>query len=301
VKNVAAQRHRMNRAVNHARSNVSESLNLDAMADVACLSKYHFSRVFSAHFKESPSQFLARIRLEIAARKLVYVPDHSVTQVAMDCGFSGPDTFARSFRARFGNPPRTFRTSNRWSLEALDGAHPFGEEIYKPEAELHHLAFSKPRVRIERRPAYRVAYIRHIGPYGDVDNSISKTFATLQLWARQRGLLRPDSSYIGLPYDNCSTTPARHCLYDACISLADEVLEDDVVSVQTIPAATYAVLNVACRTEQLSRTWDWLKANWLPNSRRRLSFQPSYEFFAGLGDWPVTSQHGVELCLNIGH
>ena len=299
MQNIAAQRHRMNRVVNHARSHVSDALDLDAMADVACLSKYHFSRVFAAHFDQTPSQFLARVRLELAARKLVYRRDDTITQIAMDCGFSGSDAFSRAFRARFGSAPRTFKASNRWSFDAFDDLHPFATEIHKPDAKLPHLDLSELQVRIERRPAQRVAYVRHIGPYGDVDGSISETFRLLQHWAKLRGIMRHDTTYIGLSFDNCSTTPARHCIYDACLVLTDDVSEDDVVSVQTVPAATYAVLDVTCRTRQLNRMWNWLTTTWLPDSGWRLSFGARYERFAGFGDWPVTSEHGVELCLPV--
>jgi len=47
-------------------------------------------------------------RFEFAARKLVYRRDSTITQIAMDCGFSGSDTCSLAFRARFGSAPRTF-------------------------------------------------------------------------------------------------------------------------------------------------------------------------------------------------
>lgn len=287
----------MNRVVNYARSHVSETLDLGALADVACLSKYHFSRVFNAHFGETPTQFLARIRLELAARKMVFTQDHSITQIAMDCGFSGSDTFARSFRTRFGSAPRLFRASNQWSFDAFDLSHPFGVEIYKPEEQYPDTDFANLRVNIELRPEYQVAYIRHVGPYGDVNESISRTFATLQRWAEVSGVLRPDTSYVGLFSDSCSTTPARHCIYDACISLTDEVSEDDVVSVQTIPAATYAVVSAVCRPMHLNSLWLWLTSSWLPQSGRKMSFRPRCEVFARFGQRAVTPEYGVKLCL----
>ncbi len=299
MRNVAAQRHRMNRVTNYARAHVSDALSLDALADIACLSKFHFSRVFAGHFGESPSQFLARVRLELAARRLVYMRERSITQVAMDCGFSGSDTFARSFRARFGSAPSAFRDSNRWSLESFDKSHPYGTEIHKPGTELPVPDFTDLQVRIEHRPEYHVAYIRHVGPYGDVDDSISRTFDALQRWAELRGVLRHDTSYVGISPDNCSTTPARHCVYDACMLLEGEIAEDDVVSVQTIPAATYAVLRVTCRSAQLNRMWNWLNSSWLPDSGKRLAFRPSYEFFPEFGVCPVRADHGAQLCLPI--
>lgn len=299
MRNIAAQRHRMNRVLNFARDHVADTLNLEAMADVACFSKFHFSRVFQAHYGESPTQCLARIRLELAARKLVYVPDLSITQVALECGFSGSDTFARSFRSRFGSSPRVFKASNQWCCETLGRSHPLGKEIYRPKARVTAHDATNLRVRIERRPEYRVAYIRHIGPYGDVNDSISKTFIALQTWARRKGLLGPETSYAGLNSDNCGTTPAHLCMYDACILLPYEMPEDDVVSVRTIPPGTYAVMPVRCKPAQLHGMWTWLTSIWLPQSGKKMSFRPNYEFFQSFGDRSANSQAGAELCLSI--
>lgn len=294
---VAAQRHRVNRAINFARSRVRDALDLESMADVACLSKYHFTRVFNAHLNETPGQYLVRIRLELAARKLIYTQRTSMTQIAMDCGFSGSDTFSRAFRARFGSAPRIFRTSNQWCLETIKATHPLSKEIHKPGEMVQPDALSNLRVRIEPRPDYRVAYIRHVGPYGDINNTISDTFSALQRWAARRGILRSDTSYIGLCTDNSSITPARHCTYDACLVLEDDIPEDDIVSIQTIPACICAVLYVECKPVQLNRYWTWLTSVWLPNGGTNLSFQPAYERFEGVGEKNVASDFGVELCM----
>ena len=285
--------------MNFARSNVSEALDLDALASVACLSKYHFSRVFEAYFRETPSRFIARARLELSARRLVYMRDKSITQIALDCGFSGSDTFSRSFRKRFGSPPRSFRDSNRWGFGTIERSHPLGLELHRPGVQISPEDATGMQVRIERRPEYRVAYIRHVGPYGDVDDSITGAFAALQRWAGLRGFITPQTSYLGVCPDNCSTTPARYCVYDACISLLQEIPEDDVVSIQTIPAATFAVLRVTCPPAQLNRMWAWLYSTWLPASGKSLAYKPNYEFFREFGFTPIRSDFGAELCVPI--
>ena len=44
----AAQRHRINRVINFVHANLHDDIDLYRLADVACLSKYHFARVFDA-------------------------------------------------------------------------------------------------------------------------------------------------------------------------------------------------------------------------------------------------------------
>ena len=129
--------------------------------------------------------------------------------------------------------------------------------------------------------------------------SISGTFDTLQRWAKVRGLINPETSFLGLCPDNCSVTPAKHCIYDACMVLANHVLEDEVVSIQTIPAATYAVLDVTCPPVKLNRMWSWMSSTWLPASGYKFGRGQSYEFFPRFGSLPIRSNFGAQLCMPV--
>ncbi|WP_282096165.1 AraC family transcriptional regulator [Epibacterium ulvae] len=293
------QRHRINRVINYARGHIADGLTLEQMSDVACLSKYHFSRVFAAHMMETPAQFVARLRLERAAGALVRTKTTPVTEIALTNGFSGSDIFARAFRKRFGVAPQQFRKL-RWSgLDALDQRLAIRAQIYTPGQNVFSTPTQPFDVQIERRPEYHVAYIRHMGPYGDVSASITKTFQRLQQWAKSKGLLTAKTSFLGRGADDCSITPARFCTYDACLILSDFILEDDIVSVQTIPAGEFAVLRVLCGAEQANRYWDWLIGQWLPTSERTLAPQPSYEFFPEKGADTVNPEGGLEICLPV--
>lgn len=298
-KNNSRHLHRMNRVVNYVRDHLSQDLDLETLADVACLSKYHFTRVFAAHLRESPNQLVSRLRVEMAARKLIQFGNGNITNIAMDCGFSGSDSFSRSFRNRFDCSPRAFRGFSRAgiSLDEIDNQQK--KEIYKPGWKITAQNPLDLHVNIQNRPNYYVAYIRNIGPYGDVNSSISHTFITLQEWAKERGLLGFDSSFLGRCADNCSITSAQRCMYDACFVLGDEIAEDDIVSVQTIPGGIFAVVQVTCQSAQLNRIWDWLTGIWLPTSGYKISQNTSYEFFPDTGNRPINSRFGIELCLPI--
>lgn len=298
-KDNARNRHRVNRVINHVRDNLCEALDLETLTDVACLSKFHFTRVFDAHLRESPKQFVARLRLEMAARKLIQCGTGNMTDIALDCGFSGSDSFSRSFKNRFACSPRTFRGFYRSGMRAHEIDNPIKKEIYKPGRTCTAHASLEFDVKTQHRPDYHVAYLRHVGPYGDLNRSITKTFTRLQNWAIKKDILTADSCYIGRCADNCSITPAERCMYDACLVLDDRLDEDDVVSVQTIPGGVFAVVDVTCRPAQLNRVWDWLIEVWLPTSGYRISRKTCYEFFTGAGRHSISSRFGIELCLPI--
>jgi AraC-like DNA-binding protein len=85
-------------------------LRLAGIARQACLSPFHFHRLFRAVFGETPHAYLSRRRLERASR-LLRETDSPVTGICLDSGFQSLGTFSTVFQARFGVSPREFRRS----------------------------------------------------------------------------------------------------------------------------------------------------------------------------------------------
>lgn len=74
----------------------------------------YFSRVFQALYGLTPQRVAAQHRLE-RAHALVTATGLSIIDVAAECGFENPSSFARAFRARYGATASTIRVtaSNR--------------------------------------------------------------------------------------------------------------------------------------------------------------------------------------------
>lgn len=296
---IAAQRHRLNRAMNFARSHIAQPIDLNTLADVACYSKYHFTRSFNAYCQETPLQFLWRLRVERAARMLVFVQDDPITDIAIDCGFSCSQTFSRSFRQRFRTSPREFRAANQWSYDGFPYDQRISTALQPPNELTPETGGTHSPVRVELRPSLRVAYIRHIGPYGNSTGGIAKAFGTLKNWAGTRAWNSNQTFYIGLCPDHAAITPADCCVYDACIPVDENVSEDDVVSIQTIPGGTYAVLHVKSDSPSLHAKWEWLTSRWLPESGMVYDPTSRYEYYPPANGAAGTPQTGVDLCLRI--
>src|SRR5271169_5084739 len=101
---------RINLVIDYLRGNLDRQVKLKEQARVACLSEFHFHRIFSAVSGETLNNFTNRLRLEKAARLLRY-SDQSVTDIALDCGFSSSATFSRAFRSGYDTSPSQFRKS----------------------------------------------------------------------------------------------------------------------------------------------------------------------------------------------
>ena len=211
----ASQRHRVNRVINFVQTGLCGAIDLDAMADVACLSKHHFIRVFDAHLGQTPLRYLTRVRLERAARQLIFLPETAVGTIATGCGFATHHSFTRAFSRHFGYSPQDFRVRD------------INQNLGMPVAD-HAENYADMEVRDEYRGARRIAYIRHFGPYRRDCGGIREAGDVLRDWAESRGL---DSRLplVGLCPDNRRITPASHCAYDIGIPVGVDIIEDDLV------------------------------------------------------------------------
>jgi len=83
-------------------------LSLDMLAGEACLSKYHFLRLFRSVYGHSPHQYIQQQRIE-KARALLARGDIPVTDVADQLGFVNSQSFTRLFTQRMGVSPSRYR------------------------------------------------------------------------------------------------------------------------------------------------------------------------------------------------
>jgi AraC-like DNA-binding protein len=84
-------------------------VQLQHPASAACVSPYHFHRLFREVFHETPNQYLQRRRLT-RARRLLASTDQSVTEICLAVGFESMTSFSALFRRTFGHSPREYRS-----------------------------------------------------------------------------------------------------------------------------------------------------------------------------------------------
>lgn len=90
------------------RSNLSEQLSVEQLADRMAMSPRNFSRAFARAIGVSPAKAVERLRLE-AARERVENSREPIEQIAAANGFRDPERMRRSFVRAFGQPPQGLR------------------------------------------------------------------------------------------------------------------------------------------------------------------------------------------------
>ena len=86
------------------------TVTLETAAENASMSYSHFSRVFKETFKMTFSKYITRLKVEKSIPLLTNT-DLSITDIAMECGFSNLSHFVKCFKEEKGITPNKFRTS----------------------------------------------------------------------------------------------------------------------------------------------------------------------------------------------
>jgi AraC-like DNA-binding protein len=98
----------LRRARDHMDRHFAEAIDLDAVAAVAGLSKFHFHRLFRATYGCTPAHHLTRRRVE-RAQDLLRATNLTVTEVCFAVGYASLGSFSARFKELVGEAPRDFQ------------------------------------------------------------------------------------------------------------------------------------------------------------------------------------------------
>jgi AraC-like DNA-binding protein len=102
---------KFNEVLNYIDSHYMEDLTCEAMAGLIGFSKFHFSRLFKQYTNFTFCDYL-NIRRIKSAESLLAEPEFSITEIALQSGFSSISTFNRIFKQIKGCTPSEYRTRN---------------------------------------------------------------------------------------------------------------------------------------------------------------------------------------------
>jgi transcriptional regulator GlxA family with amidase domain len=116
-----AQHERVQPAIALIKAHFDSKLSLEQLARTACISAFHFSRLFHATVGLTPCQYLWAYRLH-RARLLLSVAGQacSIADVAAECGFADQTHLGRRFRQAYGVSPLEFRQGQQKSASRVE-------------------------------------------------------------------------------------------------------------------------------------------------------------------------------------
>jgi len=293
-------RRRICKAMNYIAANLDRDLPLEEVARSASFSMFHFHRIFKAVIGETVAEFTRRLRLELAANRLIMDRHGNITEIALASGFSSSQNFARAFRQAFGMSPSAFRQKSKHGHMASKQGNAVSLHLqYTPETlavtqtAANFTGGSTMNATIREMPQYHVAYVRKLGPYGQ--ETCDQAFSELLAWAAPNGYLS-SGVLLAMYWDNPEVTAADRCRTDACLSVPEGTSTRGQVGLQTISGGPHAVCRFEITVDQFQQAWNEAFA-WLVNSGCTCDDKPCYEIYHNNGMEHPEGKWTVDLCI----
>lgn len=310
---------RINRVVDYIEAHLGEDLSLETLAEVAHFSRFHFHRIFHAMMGETLNQFIHRLRLQKAAAWLVYYPKKTITEIALDCGFSGPAAFARAFKNKYQMSASAWRAGGYrqdrkiGKTDSKDGQTPgknrqdggissmyIDPATYNPKWRIAMIDTAQVQIEVRDMPPQPVVYVRHIGPYKGDEALFERLFGKLMKWAGPRGLLRfPETKMITVYHDDPEMTDEQKLRIEACITVPEGTPVEGEIGTMTIAGGKVAVAHFEIATEEYEQAWKLVFGDWLPESGYVPDDRPCYEVYHNDPNQHPEHKHIVDICVPV--
>lgn len=268
---------RLNRVLDYIYAHLEDDLSFDRLADVACLSSYHWSRIYAAMRGETIVSTIRRLRLQRAADRLAN-SDLSLAAVAARAGYRSTDTFARAFRDAHGTSPVAYREKGPHA--AFKTAHAAGDANAFP-------------VVVENLPERRCAGIDHTGSYMEIDHAMGKLFTELVA----RHALPAVPEMIGLFFDDPDLGPEDELRSRACLPVASSITIDAPLMETVLRGGPYAKLSYTGPYAEMRGAYRWFLGVWLPASGYDPDDAPIFEAY--LNDPRETPQNELRTDIHL--
>lgn len=250
---------RMKRVIDHVYAHLEEDISFDELAEIACLSPYHWSRIYSAMRGETIAATIRRLRLQRAADRLANTNTDMKT-VAERAGYGSTDTFGRAFRDSFGTTPAAYRDDGPHA--AFRAANAAGDMNGFP-------------VSVVTLPERRCASIDHRGSYMEIDRAMARLFGELAA----RGALPDQPEMIGAFFDDPALGLEEDLRSRACMPIAGPLVLDAPLTETVLRAGPYARLSYTGPYAAMPGAYRWFLGVWLPASGHDPDDAPVFEAY----------------------
>lgn len=250
---------RMNQVLTYIKLNLKRPLTLEELAQTASFSPYHFHRVFTSVIGESPAAYTRKMRVEKAASLLVSRPRMSMTEIALECGFSSSSQFAKAFKAIKGMSASSYRSRHILSVTWSDDLPSALTQTYRKVYDVQ---------IITRGPILAIGTMQWTSFDEDREKqTILKQMSDFYYYGLRQLHNRNKPGHLGItvfPPGYYSSSDLFQWFAVAEVSDAD-TLPDGMIAV-AYPGQTYAVIVHKGPSATISQTFEIFFESWLPSS-----------------------------------
>jgi AraC family transcriptional regulator len=250
---------RILRVQQYIHENPAADLSLDALADIAAMSRFHWHRVYHGVTGETCAQSTRRIRMFRAAGWLLHT-DWPLQKVMQSAGYSNAQSFARSFKATYGQSPAEFRQKSA----LIPASSPLSKGV--------HTVY---KIEIKETPRLRLASLEHLGSYMEIGSKFSQVATHIG----GAGLFPKAGHMVGIYYDDPSSRPESELRSSAGIVLHQDVPIPAGLAETIIPEGQAIVLRYQGPYAGLRSAYEYLYGTWIAQNNPDLADFPAYEVY----------------------
>ena len=262
------------KAIVFVEENLSSKIVLEDIAGAACLSKFHFHRVFSSLMGETAVAYVRKRRLSKASYDLLYT-DKKIIDIAFEYKFESPEAFTRAFKSVFNITPKNYRGER---IERI-----IYEKQRLNENNLSHIIHG-----INKKPSItEIEELKLIGFSAKTSIKKNKIPYVWKIYRKNSDKIKnvsPGNSTIGLyekPVDYTIDEFSEETeLNFICGKVVEDFLDipDKMVS-GIVPHGRYAKFTHKGSVHSIKLPYVYIFGTWLPKSGHKLSMNPDFERF----------------------
>lgn len=259
---------RLNSAIGYIEEHLTEEIDYEQLAQIACCSAYHFQRMFAYMANMPLSEYIRRRRMSLAAVDL-QSGEERVIDVALKYGYNSPTAFNRAFQTVHGIAP---------SAVKKDGV---SVKSYPPISfKIIIQGVQEMNYRIEKKDAFRI-----VGVSAPLEKDIEKNFAVVpQMWQRVAvdgtvnrlvGMMNTDVKGV-LGVSACGSEDE----WKYYIAVASDMPAEEGMEEYTVPAFTWAVFSgEGICPQAIQELEQRIVTEWLPTSGYEYDNGPDVELY----------------------
>ncbi len=259
---------RLNEAVGYIEDHLEGEIDYPHVAQLACCSLFHFTRMFSYIAGVPLSEYVRRRRMTCAALK-IQQGQAKVIDLALSYGYDSPTAFSRAFASVHGVTPSAARKKGT---------------VLKAYPRLHFLITIKGDTEMNYKIVHKEAF-RVVGVMRHYDLSVEESFAQVpQFWAQtaQNGNMQ---KLIGLCDQEPGIMGVCTCMngrdFDYYIACATDKRVPEGMVDYTVPACDWAIFEcIGAMPEAIQQLQKRIVSEWLPTSGYEYADAPDIEVYS---------------------
>lgn len=263
------------KGIDFIEANLDFNLSLQEIAEEACISQWHFQRIFKALTNETLKAYIRSRRLANALEKL-FTTEQKIIEIAVTAGFESQESFTRAFKKVFNMTPNEARK--------IGNKNKFLKKIEFNSDYLKHINSNvslEPEIKIKKQMLL-VGMKTQFYSIDSEKNNIANKLPSL--WSEFLPRMNEVNNSIGgVAYGVIQQTKSKTDLleyYAVCEVSQIKNLPKDMVSIE-IPKSLYAIFTHKGDVKNINNTVNYIYSSWLMQSGKNHTYGADLEVYGG--------------------